>query len=315
MRAILINDTRSDQHIGCQLVVENTFKLSQLNGIEITTSVTNAEALDASQLVSAQLTNNDLLLLNGEGTLHDDKPKALALLEAAKSAKEAGLRTILYNALWRNNSEAANFLKYFDQIYCRDSKSAELVSEHAPCVMVPDMIFATDLPADHQQKSQRLLVTDSVKKSISRELARFAIRRASLFSPMGMGFERCLKSRPLLAWRLSKKCSFRRGEVDPPDEFINKISQAHGVVTGRFHTACLALLCGTPVACVSSNTNKIETLFQDFGLTSDLTSSSNLSKQALELQWSEQRMQRHSIDDQISLIRKKIDSMFVSFSS
>lgn len=50
--------------------------------------------------VKKVIENVDLLLLNGEGTMHDDAPKALKYAEVVAFAKNQGVKCVLMNYVW-----------------------------------------------------------------------------------------------------------------------------------------------------------------------------------------------------------------------
>ena len=318
MNTILLNDTRSDEHIGCELVVTNSLRKCQEYGLNVTTTISTAQAPEASNLLSPLLLNTDLVLLNGEGTLHDDKDNALSLLEAAKLAKEKGCKVVLYNALWANNPKGKSYLPNFDLIFCRDQASLEAVLSDYPeaiAEVVPDMTFVTEIPKMSTTERQGTLVTDSVRKKKCISLAKFAISNNYSFAPMSTAFFRKLKGQPLLRWRISKKLTQPVGEIDTPNSFLHKLLTTDSVITGRFHTACLSLLCGTPVYCISSNTQKIQSLLKDFGLESSATMPELPVKSVMEKQWTEHTEKREATQEKVKTAAARIDSMFQSISS
>lgn len=313
MKAILLNDTHSGRHIGCELVIRNTHALCRQHGIEITHSVKTKEAHQAEALIASLLQENDLVLLNGEGTLHDDKSRALSLLKLAAIAKQAGLKTVLYNALWSNNPIGQQYLPCFDLIFCRDSESANEIRKLHPTLdvqVVPDMIFATQWDELSRPRASMALVTDSVKKKHCYQLAKFAVRNRLPFAPMGTGFHERVNSAYFLKWRLTRRCHYVHNQLDSAKSFIEKIQASRSVITGRFHTACLAFLLQTPVCCISSNTRKIETLYSDFGLSSDLIGQSISSLAEAEAQWQEQVLHRERMNEKVFDARSEIDRMF-----
>jgi len=151
MNAILLNDTDLGEHVGCELVVRNTRRMCEKYGITLTHTFKTREARDNAPAIVKQFANNQLLLLNGEGTMHDDKSRALALLKLASQAKKEGLKTVLYNSLWENNPKGENYLRDFDLIFCRDSFSAAEIEKAHPSLkatVVPDIVFATVVSGD-----------------------------------------------------------------------------------------------------------------------------------------------------------------------
>ena len=315
MNTILLNDTRSDEHIGCELVVTNSFLKCSEVGLKITATISTAEASQATELLAPHLPSTKLVLLNGEGTLHDDKPNALSLLEAAKTAKDAGCVVVLYNALWSNNPIGKKFLTVFDLIFCRDKSSLDEILRDLPSAVaevVPDMTFATQLPRLQNQTKKGILVTDSVRKKKCLNLAKFAIKHRFAFAPMSTAFFRKLKGHPILKWQLNRKLIHPAGSIDSPDDFLRKILSAESIVTGRFHTACLSLLCQTPVYCISSNTRKIQSLLEDFGLDSSATAQELPKLDIINGQWQEHIKKKQSTQIKVAEAASRIHVMFES---
>jgi len=67
----------------------------------------------------------DLVVINGEGTLHHSKKRGKWLLEAANFASAKGAKVALINALWQDNKQEWGALAApIDYVACRDSRSA-----------------------------------------------------------------------------------------------------------------------------------------------------------------------------------------------
>jgi len=292
-------------------------KACKRHGIEITATITTANSLQAPELTAPLLKENDLILLNGEGTLHDDRSRALALLHTIHLAKKYGLKTVLYNALWSNNPSGLKYIPDFDLIFCRDSSSAQEIRHHhsgTHVTTVLDMIFSTTFD-NNPNKKESVLITDAVKKRKSIPLAKFAINNNFIFCPMGSNFFDAVKSSPILRWKLKQKSAYHHNQLDSPTSYIRKILNSSGVITGRFHTACLALLLETPVFSLSSNTRKIENLYTDLGLSSTLIPHSINTLEDTQAQWQEQINQRNQINLRIAEATQQIDLMFKQISN
>ncbi|MFC5050159.1 polysaccharide pyruvyl transferase family protein [Rubritalea spongiae] len=316
MKAILLNDTRSDMHIGCELVVSNTFRLCEQFNIRIISTITTKLSAQAPNIIEPLLKDADIVLLNGEGTIHHDRPKAIALLEAVKLAKERGLLTVLYNALWSDNVLANTYLRYFDLIFCRDSLSTDTIKKQtpsAPVIFVPDMSFITPIPAKREVRNG-IMVSDSINKKTSKRLAKFAIKHQATFSPMGCNFFHAFRKKYITLFSLRSLCSLDKSYSETPERFINRLLTSEKIITGRFHTACLAILCGTPVCSISSNTKKIEALYKDFGLTPSLIPHHFPSEDEMNLQWDEQQAKRLLLEQHVQSAQEKIISMFKNIS-
>lgn len=319
MNTIILNDTRSDQHIGCELVVSNSLRKCKEHGLNVISTISTADASKASQLLRSQLDQVDLVLLNGEGTLHDDQPNALHLLKAAKLAKASGVKVVLYNAHWSDNPKGKQYLENFDLIYCRDHNSLNNLladSPEAKAQMVPDMTFVTEFPQIKDSSRSGILVTDSVNKKKCVSLSKLALRHKLEFAPMGLAFYRRLKKRHLLRYRISKNITnTSRYHLETPEQFLTKLLTAQTVVTGRFHTACLCILCNTPVFCISSNTNKIESLFHHFELQTDSIKHDLPALQFMEDEWMKQSQRRVNTQRIVKDATQKIEIMFQEISA
>ena len=265
MRTLLLNDTRSDQHVGCQLVVDAILQQGQKVGIDVVRSIPNSSTND-ELLARTYASEYDLLLINGEGTMHHDRPKALALGRAATTAARLGKCVVLANTVWQANDELNKCLRHVDLVFCRESLSCQAVQaagKHA--TVVPDLVFATHPLADETaRKRAGTAVIDSVIPDTAMSWAWQACRRKYAFMPMCVASYERFRRRP---W-LGAAMRFRTGNPieKPDDNFVHRLSQFESVISGRFHGSCLAMLLGIPVVGIRSNTHKTEALFQDVGL-------------------------------------------------
>lgn len=91
-KAVVLNDT-NDYHHGCKKVMEYLHKDLHANGYQIVSSTRKSYDF---------LTECDLLVVNGEGTMHHDKPIPHELLNMLKTAKKAGAKTALVNTVWQS---------------------------------------------------------------------------------------------------------------------------------------------------------------------------------------------------------------------
>jgi len=183
MRALLLNDTRSEGHFGCDLVIENTFRECQRAGIEIVSTVPNSTA-NWAERVEEESRSVEIALVNGEGTMHDDRPKAMEIAHAASRSKLMGKKVFLFNTVWQNNRALNSFLPSFDMIFCRDSLSAKALEEAgARATVVPDLIFATRVspPRPSPNNGRWWSLTVSTGKHLSEWLG----------SPFSKGIDSC----------------------------------------------------------------------------------------------------------------------------
>jgi hypothetical protein len=265
MRVLLLNDTRSENHVGCRLVVGNTLRQCDRAGLEVVGSVPHS-ATDDERQARVRAEQYDILLINGEGTMHHDQPKALALGGAAVAASRLGKCVVLFNTVWQANHRLNHYLAHFDLVFCRESLSwRELAAAGRRSHIVPDMVFATEFTsAGSPQYPGRTVLVDSVSREQTLQWAwRALLWKWALFPMHDANYFR-LRRRPWLSLglRLRSGCALRK----PDDTFLQSLSQFACAVSGRFHGVCLAFVAGLPVVGIASNTHKIQGLFRDAGL-------------------------------------------------
>lgn len=258
--AIVLNDTRrASEHLGCLTVMSNLLRLCAEQGIHVARTIEPVDAMNSAEF-HKMLPLSDLVLVNGEGTMHHDAQAALELLRAVKHAKQQGKSTALVNSVWQGNRALNSSLELFDFIAVRDSRSQlELAAGGATApALAPDLSFwpqtpAPDLPGKGAVPNQvRCVVTDSVFRDLAVLLFDYAAREKLPFRVMvtwswqeGMSRHPIARSQPLtLAGLLQASC----------------------LITGRFHAVCLAMKHGVPFLALPSNTHKVESLFIDAGL-------------------------------------------------
>ncbi len=263
MRTILLNDTRSNGHVGCDLVIENTLAECSRVGLNVIATVPNSASDDAS-IVQRRVDDFDLLLVNGEGSMHDDRPKALEMARAAEVAKKQGKRVVLFNTVWQHNQKLNEFLSAFDQIYCRESYSQQAIQQvGAAATVVPDMTFATVVDP-RGDRGENIAVLDSYDRRTTLRLAWRSAIHGYHYMPMDVRHFHKVNKRKLstMLLRLRSADHF----CTPADRFLERLAQRQAVLTPRFHGLCLLLLLERPFVSVASNTFKTEGMFSDIGI-------------------------------------------------
>lgn len=294
LKAILLNDTSYDDHHGCQIVMQQIHRLTSAAGIRIVWSspLRNDWSSDLGLLAAAH--KADLCLINGEGTLHDDAPAALQLMQAAEHFSARGIPCFLINALWQNNPLLARYLPSLAGCYLRDARSASEVQGYGVgASVVPDLtltmlVAATGRPragllingsvlADRQQQAvvSASAVPDARYLSVRTFTPlRFAAHHRAYFLPAmrqrwkqwrhrlssgGSDAGGVLNGKAMGRYRWRHACI---GQA----ELLESLESAEGVVTGRFHMVTLCLLTRTPFFAVPSNSHKIEGLLEQLGM-------------------------------------------------
>lgn len=264
MNALILNDTRNGNHLGCIIVMQQLAALCQQAGIQITGMLRLGRRFEA-QLAKA-LVGCDLVIINGEGTMHDDAVGAMALVRAGAQAAACGVPVALINTVWQDNQQANQLLADCRWISARESLSQRAIAGAGfEADVVPDLTLTADpgLLFQGEAGPGGVVVMDDVRLDLSLALAHYARARRLPFHPMGgrptlrtrQGWAKLLQLGHASGWAPQ----FHRGQAAA-------IPLASVVVTGRFHGICLAILAGRPFVAFASNTHKIEGLLRDADL-------------------------------------------------
>lgn len=273
--AVILNDTAMRGHHGCSRVMRLLVAGLESRGIRVAARAPAHTDWAKNHAFVQALGAADLLVVNGEGTLHHGRADGARLLDVLRHpARRAP--AALVNALWQENPAGwGEALAGFSLIAARDSQSAEAMraaQSEVAVRMVPDLSLSQTAPAG--AAAQTLLIFgDSVRWGTRRTLAQTARR---------LGADALLptKTLPGALWRLPgisaglsalyygthpfglPQLRLAHNEAD----YLNYLGSARLHVTGRFHGVCLSLLVGAPFIAVGSNSWKIEALLDDAGL-------------------------------------------------
>ncbi|WP_128891514.1 polysaccharide pyruvyl transferase family protein [Erythrobacter sp. HKB08] len=282
VRAVLLNDTRVDRHHGCTTVIETIDTLAAKNGIEIVARAPAHANWREDDAVRSAIREADCIIVNGEGTIHHDRPAGKALLAAGPYAKERGKKAFLVNSTWQENSaESLEMLRDFDIVTVRESASeAELVGHGFTPRRIPDLaLYHAPLAGEPREG---IGYCDSVQgpKALALYRKMWAIDAEPLpivqlsLAPMEMlrWLKRYDPSVTALLNPLHARDALRatwqdyQMQTDERDEFTALVAERELIVTGRFHMMIFALAAGTPLLALGSNTHKIEATLADAGL-------------------------------------------------
>lgn len=278
-RVVLLNDTSTRYHHGCTRVMRLLTEGLERHGLTITARAAARADWDRDADFLTALSEADLAIINGEGTLHSGKPSAERLLRLAGHPAAQSTKLALVNAMYADNPAAWNSaLSGFDLIAARDSASAATLSAATggPVRWLFDLSLTSGDPEVGDAPRHGTIIGDSVRfnrrQALARALPRFAPAR---FVPTKT------LAHPVWRWPLLRGGLYRAYNgvwplVTPPFEmpqteaaYLDTLRGAALHVTGRFHAVCLSLITRTPFAAVTSNTGKIEQLLRDAGLSTD----------------------------------------------
>ena len=287
-KVVVLNDTSGRQHHGCARVMRVLRDGLEGAGLRITATSPARHDWAKDFNFQAHLAQADLIVINGEGTLHHARPAGEALLRVVDELAARGTPIALVNALYQDNPpEWGGFLGRFSMIAARDTRSQNALAAVAPNVplrVMPDLSLCAPGP-NFGLLRDKIVFGDSVKLAQRRALLKAAARcGADVVLPM--------KTRDGLPWRFGPtraalyagysghlgRAAFRVRLARNEADYLNQISRAKLHVTGRFHSVCLSLITGTPFLALGSNSWKIEALLQEAGLDADrLVSMSQLA--------------------------------------
>lgn len=228
----------------------------------------------------------DLVVINGEGALHHDRPAVADVIALAKWRSELGKPTVLLNTSWFENApDRGRDLGAFSLVAVRESVSARKISgDGGPSpLLVPDLAIAYAARSGLRHSGGGcVMVSDSTKPTLTKELRKLAAARGWEYLPV-LAFPevqrpgeksqkifrrariaRCLG--PLAPVLLGTRYHAHAVGVAETREYLRRLAASGGVVTGRFHTVCFAMAMGVPFVAVASNTAKIEAIVKDAGL-------------------------------------------------
>lgn len=279
---ILMNDTSTRYHHGCARVMRLLSEGLEAQGLQILARSAARHDWENDPAFIRALQQADLIVINGEGTLHHGKPAGEALLRVVSHPALGETPVALINAMYEENpAEWGTYLSQCALLAARDSASAARMTRSSGTEVrwLPDLSLSSPAPIT-QGPREGVILGDSVRLDKRRHLARAACRiPGARFIPT-----KTLRS-PI--WRVPVLGGILRGllfrlynavwlvrmpRFDMPlteAAYLSEIGAARLHITGRFHAVCLSMLTETPFLALSSNASKIEQLLRDAGMETD----------------------------------------------
>jgi len=226
--AFVCDTSLRTSHFGCQLVGQTFREQFARVGLDLIGSLPTK--IDAVENWQSILSAADLVVINGEGSIHHGRFQSL--IDLASSYPCA-----LVNCVYQENPPNANLTR-FHFISARESISAQAIQEQGvECAVVPDVLFASmflNSYAPCHSPVKDLGVTDCAEKTAVR-LGPFQLRYRPGFSPKS----------PVVG------------------DYLDFLSQHRKLCIGRFHAAVAAAVLRIPFATWDSNTWKIRGMMED----------------------------------------------------
>lgn len=281
VKAVILNDTRGDNHFGCFRVMRIIEENLARRGIAVIGRSLVRNDWERDRGFLARLSEADLVVVNGEGTLHHGHRQGERLLRIAEHPARGHKPVALINAIYQQNPESWKaYLDRIDLVSARDSLSAAEISRLTgrQCGFVPDLSLAEGALPSPGIARTRLLIGDCVETRTRLALrALTGIDANARFLPILKGLKPSKPHHPTpfrqmreaYIWFNARCSQWRHGNIEfNRDEagFIRSLMTARLHVTGRFHAVCFCLFTGTPFLAVESNSWKIAALLEDFGL-------------------------------------------------
>lgn len=244
MKAYLFNDTIGG-HVGSRGVMQSlSVRINEAGGSVICSSMCGNKKIDQHMF---EVCNT--VIVNGEGTIHDDNPCSTFLLETLMRGVEQNKKTFLINTVFQNQSRGTECLEHLDYCSVREPFSLYHIQKYRtkPTDLVADSVID---PIVWRFGSQR---TDYKGATILGNFwyDKYDILKNSINFPV--------HSLHLESW----KQSF--------GDLVATLKTAGLYITGQHHGVYAAGLAGIPFVAIKSNTHKIESLLYWFNLEWNLT--------------------------------------------
>ncbi|CAM5217415.1 polysaccharide pyruvyl transferase family protein [Alishewanella longhuensis] len=221
MKRVKILGDHSKLHCGCKAVMDYLHSLLQNQYIIVTAD-----------------DDFDILLVNGEGSMHDNAKDHKNKLNAIKAAQQQGKLAYLINSVWQNNNKSYdNVLKQIPHIVVRENASKrDLYLNHGIESLVRlDLSYSAAIAEEVKVThfSMQPVITDFYAKEFGGWVK---------FTAGGAGKAK----HPYLDM---KKFTWA--------ELVNSLKTASMLITGRHHAVFAACKARIPFVALESNTHKI----------------------------------------------------------
>jgi len=277
---MLLNDTRVDQHLGCRTVIESIYRLAAENGIDVTFASPAHRDWRTNDRAVQAFNDADLIIVNGEGTIHHDRPAGSWLLAAGKVARSLGKPAVLINTTWQDNSsQLVDLAKTFALVSVRESASASELREAGITTRIVSDLALYHAPTAAPTRSG-IGYTDCVvgptALALHRRMSSLGAEPISMFHDRSSARDFLRSVRHLSggkSWTLGRLAAAfrgafaeRRGQRANRDAFAACIASKSLIVAGRLHMLVFCLATRTPFLVVESNTHKNRAVLADSGL-------------------------------------------------
>ena len=290
-KVLIINDTSSECHHGCDLVMKNIKKLLFKYNFNKIFTIFSGNTLIGNKNILKKLKYINLVLINGEGTLNNSQERAKNIIrDLIYLKKNYQLPLVLINStIYKNNSFIMKNLKLFDLIYVRSNLDKKnLLKYKIKSKVVQDLTFYKFSKLKINKKNlEKISITDCYNDLISEKFYEFSkknnfkfltIRRdlklnsLNFFKIISYIKYNIIKIFVLIFFKLKIKINYnyyiKLYFTDNFNDYLKHIAKSKFLICGRFHSMCFALQTLTPFYFIKSavNSHKSEGLLKDIGL-------------------------------------------------
>lgn len=241
---LLVNDTRGDQHFGCQAVIEALIIFLARAGFSISSFQPVGKSWLTDPTFHERAARASAIIVNGEGSIHHSNVKATTLAQIGSFARQTlRIPSVILNATFAENDDKVyQHIKDFDLIAVRDLQSAIELKNFgilSPLVCHDFSLYHDFLSARSAEPNVppiRIGVTDSIISRITTALEKFCEETNSV------------------------NCSIKinhRSAIQTIYQYAKSIASLDLLVTGRYHAVCFAINTRTPFVAIESNTGKL----------------------------------------------------------
>ena len=278
----LLNDTRTQFHHGCELVLKQIEKKLYERNVSIHSVSMEGTEWDKNTTFKTLASECSGIVVNGEGTIHHGRQAGKKLLQVANYAEEIGIPCFLINTTYQSNPvEYGNFLKKFKRIYVRETKSREELEKIKICsVVVPDITLSYEF--NHSNDRNGFGVSDSAMTPLSEVLYNYCKHYHGQFMPVirsrkndgKVDFVESLRHVKFKVNNFILKIKNDKNYLNirnfyisrSIDHYLSDISKKEYLISGRFHVTCFCLLTETPFFALEGNSHKMQSMLEDIGV-------------------------------------------------
>ncbi|THD29912.1 polysaccharide pyruvyl transferase family protein [Pantoea sp. R102] len=304
-RALLINDTEDVYHWGCYGTSHAVKEKIKKNGMKLVDTIPvydvhnlrwfpnyanefsdKANFVEKLPEIAIKIDNCDVVIINGEGTIHHFSGYPKALLFLIYSAKTFfNKKVILINHSCfpsTEDSETINFYKKAyaccDYIAAREKRSVATITNELrmPCTLAFD-----SLPLTAKSVENKLYKPISEKYVCISGAVNYKHERSGMIAKIiqnhfpnhryiylaGSKEEGIHHEEPIVYESLKKHMhNIEMYEAKTFEEWLSVIKNAKILISGRYHYTIGAMCTGTPTVYFPSNTPKIDAIAEEYGL-------------------------------------------------